>query len=174
MSLKYAVLGLLMEAPHSGYEIKQEIERMMGDLWPVSYGQLYPTLKKLADESRVSWKTQQGKKAMDKNVYSITSEGIHHFRSWLDTEKKRIHHSIKDEFTLSFFFLHMMDRESAEKLLNKKYQETQEYYKRCLSEYKKCRDGSPFYRRVLTKKMLLHVEAEKQWLYEVIQEYSGS
>ncbi|MFP4267524.1 MAG: helix-turn-helix transcriptional regulator [Spirochaetaceae bacterium] len=174
MSLKYAVLGLLMESPHSGYEIKQEIERMMGDLWPISYGQLYPTLKKLADESWVTWKTLQGKKAKDKNVYSITPEGVQNFRRWLGKEKKRIHHSIKDEFTLSFFFLDMMEREKAEKLLLKKYEETKEYYEKCMSEHKKCGNGTPFYRRVLTKKMLLHVEAEKQWLEEVIREYSTS
>ncbi|MFO7848646.1 MAG: PadR family transcriptional regulator [Spirochaetia bacterium] len=172
MSLKYAVLGLLMESPRSGYEIKQEIERMMGDMWPVSYGQLYPTLQKLADRNYVSWETIQGKKALDKNVYHITPEGTNHFQSWLGTEKKRMHHSIKDEFTLSFFFLDMMEHDTAVKLINKKYEETLEYYNRCLREYQETKKSSPFYRRVLSKKMLLHVEAEKQWLEGVIQEYS--
>jgi hypothetical protein len=35
-------------------------------------------------------------------------------------------------------------------------------------------NGAPGYRRLLTRKMLLHLEAEKQWLSEVIEEFAES
>ena len=173
MSLKYAVLGLLDESPHYGYEIKQKFERMMGDLWPVSYGQLYPTLRKLSDEQFVTMETRQGKKAVEKNVYSITEEGRRVFKSWLEKEKKRVQHSIKDEFTLSFFFIDRMSRESVLPVLETKLRETNESYDVYRREYEGMTKGSPGYRRLLTRKMLLHLEAEKQWLSEVIREFAA-
>ncbi len=170
MSLKYAVLGLLEESPHYGYEIKQKFEMMMGDLWPVSYGQLYPTLRKLSDQNYVTMETRQGKKAVEKNVYSITEEGRRVFRSWLEKEKKRVQHSIKDEFTLSFFFIDRMEREKILPILHEKLRETSEVYESYRSEYDEMGAHAPGYRRLLTKKMLLHLEAEKQWLSEIIGE----
>ena len=47
MSLKFALLGLLSESPKYGYEIKRQFEGALGNVWSVSYGQLYPTLRLL-------------------------------------------------------------------------------------------------------------------------------
>ena len=49
MSLKFALLGLLAESPKYGYEIKRRFEGALGNVWSVSYGQLYPTLRRLAE-----------------------------------------------------------------------------------------------------------------------------
>jgi DNA-binding PadR family transcriptional regulator len=147
---------------------------MMGDLWPVSYGQLYPTLRKLSDEQFVTMETRQGKKAVEKNVYSITEEGRKVFKRWLEKEKKRVQHSIKDEFTLSFFFLDRMSRETVIPVLETKLRETNESYEVYRREYERMENGAPGYRRLLTRKMLLHLEAEKQWLSEVIEEFADS
>ena len=42
-----ALLGLLSLKPMSGYEIKQMIEGSIGYFWRESFGQIYPTLKRL-------------------------------------------------------------------------------------------------------------------------------
>ena len=46
--LELAVLGLLKEAPMSGYELKKQLSLKLGAFWRVSYGSLYPCLKRLA------------------------------------------------------------------------------------------------------------------------------
>jgi PadR family transcriptional regulator AphA len=63
MSLKYALLGLLAERPKYGYEIKRGFEGALGNVWSMSYGQLYPTLRRLSELNWVTKKTEPGKKA---------------------------------------------------------------------------------------------------------------
>jgi len=168
MSLKYAILGLLDQEPHYGYEIKQKFEQMMGDLWPVSYGQLYPTLRKLAEDDLVTMKTVQGKKAVEKNVYSITELGSRFFKDWLTDKRKKIQISIKDEFTLSLFFLDQIDPIDAEDILRAKLDELREKHQHYSEEYQRYTDKTPQYKRALTRKMLLHLEAEQRWLEELL------
>ena len=61
MSLKFALLGLLAENPKYGYEIKRQFEGALGNVWSVSYGQLYPTLRWLSELGWVTKKTEPGK-----------------------------------------------------------------------------------------------------------------
>jgi DNA-binding PadR family transcriptional regulator len=45
--LELAVLGLLTEQPLHGYELKKRLGETLGFLWGVSYGSLYPALRRL-------------------------------------------------------------------------------------------------------------------------------
>jgi DNA-binding PadR family transcriptional regulator len=45
--LELAVLGLLKEQPLHGYELKKRLGDTLGFLWGVSYGSLYPALRRL-------------------------------------------------------------------------------------------------------------------------------
>jgi DNA-binding PadR family transcriptional regulator len=45
--LELAVLGLLKEQPLHGYELKKRLSETLGFLWGVSYGSLYPALRRL-------------------------------------------------------------------------------------------------------------------------------
>lgn len=45
--LELAILGLLKEQPLHGYELKKRVGEMLGFLWGVSYGSLYPALARL-------------------------------------------------------------------------------------------------------------------------------
>src|SRR5262245_54215019 len=45
--LELAVLGLLAEQPLHGYELKKRLSETLGPLWGISFGSLYPALKRL-------------------------------------------------------------------------------------------------------------------------------
>ena len=45
--LELAILGLLKERPMHGYELRKQLAQKLGLFWTVSFGSLYPTLKKL-------------------------------------------------------------------------------------------------------------------------------
>lgn len=45
--LELAILGLLKEEPLHGYELKKRLDEMLGALSGVSYGSLYPALRRL-------------------------------------------------------------------------------------------------------------------------------
>lgn len=52
--LDLAVLGLLREQPLHGYELKKRLGETLGFLWGVSYGSLYPALKRLERDGAVA------------------------------------------------------------------------------------------------------------------------
>jgi len=45
--LELAVLGLLAEQPRHGYELKKRLSETLGSLWGISFGSLYPALRRL-------------------------------------------------------------------------------------------------------------------------------
>jgi len=52
----YTILGMLSIEPNlsaSGYEIRKAIESTVGYFWGESFGQIYPTLKRLAAEGLI-------------------------------------------------------------------------------------------------------------------------
>ena len=51
--LELAVLGLLSEQPLHGYELKKRLSETLGFLWGVSYGSLYPALRRLERDGAI-------------------------------------------------------------------------------------------------------------------------
>jgi DNA-binding PadR family transcriptional regulator len=45
--LELAVLGLLSEQPRHGYDLKKRLSETLGPLWGISFGSLYPALRRL-------------------------------------------------------------------------------------------------------------------------------
>ena len=53
MSVKFGVLGLLMEGPDHGYRIRRRFEDKVGHVWDLNRGQVYQTLRSLVAEGLV-------------------------------------------------------------------------------------------------------------------------
>jgi DNA-binding PadR family transcriptional regulator len=83
--LELAILGLLKERPMHGYQLSRELTQALGGFWRVSYGSLYPTLRRLErDGAIVSQPSDQpvaGRRR--KNVYRITEDGESSFLALL-------------------------------------------------------------------------------------------
>jgi DNA-binding PadR family transcriptional regulator len=77
------LLGLLTIQPMSGYDLGQTIRGSVGHFWSESYGQIYPSLKKLAGGGFVTFKTERQKGKPDRHVYSITKKGRERLTNWL-------------------------------------------------------------------------------------------
>jgi DNA-binding PadR family transcriptional regulator len=78
----YAVLGMLTLRPMSGYDIRATIGESIAYFWTESYGQIYPTLKRLTKDKLV---TRRSEKAggRERHVYAITAEGRDLLADWL-------------------------------------------------------------------------------------------
>jgi DNA-binding PadR family transcriptional regulator len=61
-SLDLAVLGLLKEGPMHGYELSKRLRFTLGPLYTVSYGSLYPCLKRLGTTGMVQERPGDTKK----------------------------------------------------------------------------------------------------------------
>jgi PadR family transcriptional regulator AphA len=167
MSLRFAVLGLLAESPKYGYEIKRRFEGALGNVWSVSYGQLYPTLHRLSELGFVTKKTEPGKKAADKNIYSITDKGRKKIDEWL-LKPLRNTYRVKDEFTLRFLFFSKLSPVQVRDYLRVQREKTvvqRESYERTLASLG---DEMGYFLQAIIRKGIIHLEAETRWIDEVI------
>jgi DNA-binding PadR family transcriptional regulator len=78
----YAVLGMLTLKPMSGYDIRATIGESIAYFWTESYGQIYPTLKRLAKDKLV---TRRAEKVggRERHLYAITAAGREALADWL-------------------------------------------------------------------------------------------
>ena len=74
--LELAILGLLKEQPMHGYQLSRELGESLGGFWRVSYGSLYPSLRRLEKEGAVeSVPSDEERGGRRKNVYRVTEKG---------------------------------------------------------------------------------------------------
>jgi DNA-binding PadR family transcriptional regulator len=73
--LELAVLGLLKERPIHGYQLSRELGDSLGGLRRVSYGSLYPTLRRLERDGAIESEAGDERGARRKKVYRITPKG---------------------------------------------------------------------------------------------------
>ncbi len=88
--LELAVLGMLTDQPEHGYVLKRRLGETLGPLWGVSFGSLYPALRRLEragaieeveDDAPASETTRRTRKA-----YRITELGEERFAQLLAGE----------------------------------------------------------------------------------------
>lgn len=107
---KYALLGLLSWRPMSGYDIKKTIEISLSNFWQEGYGQIYPMLKRLADEGLAERSVIRQEGKPDRNVYTITDAGRDVLQQWF-TEPVE-YQAGRNELLLKLFFGRQAARES--------------------------------------------------------------
>ncbi|MNS08139.1 Transcriptional regulator PadR-like family protein [compost metagenome] len=79
--LEYVILGLLIEQPLNGYEIKKTIDNTVGLFYKASFGSLYPALKRLDEKGWVSITDTED--AKNKKIATLLPEGKRQFLLWL-------------------------------------------------------------------------------------------
>ncbi|MCZ7440670.1 PadR family transcriptional regulator [Micromonospora sp. WMMC241] len=87
--LEFAILGLLQEAPMHGYELRKELTAKLGAIRAaISYGSLYPTLRRLQAAGWITEAAETPATAEEvpaltsrrgRVVYTITAEGKERF-----------------------------------------------------------------------------------------------
>jgi DNA-binding PadR family transcriptional regulator len=101
--LELAILGLLKEQPMHGYELRKQLSQKLGFFWTVSFGSLYPTLKKLERRGVVEV-TGSGEVASRRRlVYSITPRGEDEFLELLAESAGSTWEEEKFPLRLAFF-----------------------------------------------------------------------
>lgn len=94
-----ALLGMLTLGPMSGYDLKQRIQFSIGNFWNESFGQIYPTLKRLEEEGSVR-SAEEGKAG--RLVYTITDHGRERLKVWLQVPPRQ--RTPRNELLLKLFF----------------------------------------------------------------------
>lgn len=87
--LELAVLGLLKERSMHGYQLKKSLSDTLGPFWQVSYGALYPALKRLRTQEAVEQVYPKAQVGRRRNVYRITGRGEELFAELLSKGGER-------------------------------------------------------------------------------------
>jgi DNA-binding PadR family transcriptional regulator len=99
----YVILGLLsIEPKQSGYDIHKTIQGSVGYFWGESYGQIYPTLKKLAAEGLIVFSKSTSAARPERRQYSLTRAGRARLKEWLAVPYRD--DPPRNEFLLKLFF----------------------------------------------------------------------
>jgi DNA-binding PadR family transcriptional regulator len=99
----YVILGLLSIEPNlSGYDMRKAIRSSVGYFWSESYGQIYPTLKRLVAEGLIERAGAVSKGRKERQAYVLTAPGRARLRQWLALP---FHNDPpRNEFLLKLFF----------------------------------------------------------------------
>ena len=99
----YVILGGLSIQPNlSGYELHKAIEENFGSFWGESYGQIYPTLKRLAAQGLIEPSKSESAPKKRRQTYALTAAGRACLREWLALPFQN--DPPRNEFLLKLFF----------------------------------------------------------------------
>lgn len=83
MSVPLTLLGLLEREPSHGYDLKRDYDTFFGRGKPLSFGQVYATLGRLAKAGKVVVGESEAGAGPDRKRYVITDQGATEFETWL-------------------------------------------------------------------------------------------
>ncbi|WP_040984174.1 PadR family transcriptional regulator [Oceanobacillus jeddahense] len=108
----YAILGILTTNCRSGYEIKQFIDNSLNHFWKISYGQIYPTLKKLEQEELATIQAASREGKPDRKEYFLTEKGKEVLKDWLEQPLKQLPIERNEVLLKLFFGRHQTEEQS--------------------------------------------------------------
>lgn len=164
--IELAILGLLKERPMHGYQLQRELTEQLGGLWRVSYGSLYPSLRRLERDGAIASEAGVGTGARRKTVYTITPEGERVFLELLQ-EPPQEGQTEDARFRVRMAFFRYLPPETRVRLLERRRQALTER----LAEIKEHLRGSGAtddYQRALLEHARAATEADIAWLTELI------
>ncbi len=104
MSIEHSILAVISFRPSTGYDIKSEFEhKAAGLFWGMSYGSLYPKLKKLEEQGFITT-IESETDGRRKKLYELTGRGWTELESWL--ARKPEPPAIKDELFIKMAAWH--------------------------------------------------------------------
>jgi DNA-binding PadR family transcriptional regulator len=180
--LELAILGLLQESPMHGYELRKELATKLGAIRAaISYGTLYPTLRRLQG---VGWITEAGEAAAGAEevpplttrrgrvVYKITAEGKERFAELLAQAGPETYDDAG--FNVHFAFFARTDRATRLRILEGRRRKVEERREGLRDVLARATERLDAYTLELQRHGLDACEREVRWLEELIaNERSG-
>ncbi|WP_114907248.1 PadR family transcriptional regulator [Ornithinimicrobium murale] len=114
MALRYAILGLLLDRPSSGYDLAGRFADVIGAYaWDAKHSQIYPELRRLDQEGLVEVVDRGARR---RTTYRCTGEGLTALRAWLMAAPTSTG-GVKNEHALRLFLLGVLEPEEALEVL---------------------------------------------------------
>jgi DNA-binding PadR family transcriptional regulator len=191
-TLELPVLGLLKERSMHGYELRKQLGTMLGPFWQVSWGSLYPTLRRLArqgavekvtDESPRRRKRKPGAltgragrvrtaagKGRRKTVYRITPAGEQFFATMLEEAGGTLD---AEHFTLKLAFFRYLRPEARLMLLERRRAYLQDKLAQFRANLRDYRERMDTYALSLQNHDMATTESDIAWIEDLITKERG-
>jgi DNA-binding PadR family transcriptional regulator len=178
------VLGLLKERSMHGYELRKQLGTMLGPFWQVSWGTLYPALRRLAKTGAVEKvaevappkarrSTRSSKTAATmpagrrKTVYRITEAGEAMFLDLLEETAAAVD---AEHFTLKLAFFRYLQPEARLTLLERRRAYLTEKLAQFRTNLKDIGERIDNYALSLQNHSMASTESDIKWIDELIIE----
>jgi DNA-binding PadR family transcriptional regulator len=170
-TLELAVLGLLHEAPMHGYELRKQLNGVLGWGRVLSYGSLYPALKKML---KAGWIAEhvEGTTAgvavsrRQRIVYELTDSGNDRFTGLMSESGPASWED--DNFDVRFAFFSRTDMEIRLRILEGRRARLEERLERVQSQLTRTQKQMDRYATELQRHGVESVEREVRWLSDLI------
>ena len=167
-TLELAVLGLLHESPMHGYELRKRLNVMLGWGRLLSYGSLYPALKKML---RAGWIAEQVESAAatrrQRIVYELTASGDRRFSQLMSEAGPSAWED--DNFDVRFAFFSRTDIEIRLRILEGRRTRLEERLERVNAQLDRTQKQMDRYATELQRHGVESVEREVRWLSDLIK-----
>lgn len=163
--LELAILGLLKERSMHGYQLSKRLTDTLG-FWRVSYGSLYPTLRRLDQQGAVEKVFDQVEVGRRKNVYRITEKGEKLFFELLQDANTE---TGEDRFRVRLAFFKYLAPEARIRLLERRRTYLEERLGTIEASLSGDRDEADTYTRALMEHGAESTEQDIAWLDDLIQ-----
>jgi DNA-binding PadR family transcriptional regulator len=167
-TIELAVLGLLHEGPMHGYELRKRLNLMLGWTRLLSYGSLYPALKKMLRGNLIEEMapTPTPVSRRPKIVYQVTEKGTAEFERLMSEVGPAAWED--DNFDIRFAFFGRTDMEIRLRVLEGRRMRLQERLDRVQSQLELTEKEADRYASELQRHGVESVEREVRWLSDLI------
>jgi DNA-binding PadR family transcriptional regulator len=162
MSLKYVLLGMLSQRPRYGYQLKSEAEQLLGSGAELNPGQLYPLLRRMADQGLLEGERIEQEDRPDKRVFTLTEAGQQALNAWFD---EPVSLSVgRSALFLRFVVLMLVRPEERAAFLKEQRHRLLEFIGQLVADRAKHEESDDLATRALRELTLGHTEADLKWI----------
>ncbi len=165
VALERATLAILAEEPSHGYAILAKLEKRIGGVCGISYGQVYRMLAALERRGLVVGHAVQVARRPTRRVYALSDAGRQDVQRWL-TEAPSRTLFFGTEFYLRLPFLSALDSETREEVLGQQVRQCREHLAmllhRCQAAHRTDNEGVA--QRLVLEAAVLHSKADLEML----------
>ncbi|MGH3361391.1 MAG: PadR family transcriptional regulator [Nocardioides sp.] len=167
-TIELAVLGLLHEGPMHGYELRKRLNLMLGWSRVLSYGSLYPALKKMLRSALIEETAAETTPVTRRPriVYQLTDAGHEQFQQLMSEVGPTAWED--DNFDIRFAFFSSTDMEIRLRVLEGRRTRLQERLDRVQNQLAMTQKEVDRYAAELQRHGVESVEREVRWLSDLI------
>lgn len=160
--MRLPLLALLTHGQAHGYELKQDLEKLLGSAYPQpNVGQIYVTLGRLEKSGLIEGEDVEQSGRPNKRTYRLTDAGREAVQAWFEdsSEEPRV----RDEFFMKLALAPRSGMADPVALINK---QRRQYLNtmRDLSKLAATEDRDNKISQLLIEGAMLHLQADLDWL----------